>query len=70
MQKPSVGRVVHYVEYHTHRAAIVTEVYHPEEMEVGLAVLSPTGLHFEEHVPHVSGENNIPGTWHYPERVD
>ena len=57
MQRPSVGRIVHYVSYGTPggefpkacRAAIVTEVELgvPESLggeRVGLAVLNPTGI--------------------------
>ncbi len=75
MQKPSIGRVVHYVAYgtpggeypSTERAAIITEVDEPDnpESKVGLAVLNPTGLFFNQHVPFgVDG-----GCWHWPERV-
>lgn len=58
-QKPSVGRVVHYVSYGTPggeyasqcRAAVVTEVDDPNGANVdlgraGLAVLNPTGMFF------------------------
>jgi hypothetical protein len=56
-QKPSVGRIVHYVSYGTPngeydkecRAAVITEAS-PEDMfgpeRVGLAVLNPTGMYF------------------------
>jgi hypothetical protein len=65
-QKPSVGRVVHYVSHGTPvradgsqaftqecRAAIVTAV-RDEASESGdcvsLAVLNPTGMFFQEHI--------------------
>ncbi|MFF6988370.1 hypothetical protein [Streptomyces sp. NPDC010273] len=79
-QKPSVGRMVHYVSYGTPggeytrecRAAIVTEVDAIESYRVGLAVLNPTGQFF-----HSLGNGgcmadfteNQGGTWHWPERV-
>jgi hypothetical protein len=69
-QKPSVGRIVHYVSYGTPggeflsecRAAIVTDVPpdagdHP----VGLCVLNPTGQFFNLGVPYHGGD---------PEHVD
>lgn len=57
MNKPSVGRIVHYVSYGTPggehgkecRAAIVTEVHNdtPDGREwVSLAVLNPSGMFF------------------------
>lgn len=84
-QKPSVGRVVHYVAYGTPggeypsvcRAAIITEVdgpaadaqhaqpNDPTNPDVGLCVLNPTGMFFNQHVPY--GETG--GHWHWPERV-
>lgn len=88
-QKPSVGRVVHYVSHGTPvrpdgsqeftsecRAAIVTEVPWPDDLEVGdsvkLAVLNPTGMFFAPtaypHAEPVEGELQG-GTWHWPERV-
>lgn len=83
MQKPSVGRVVHYVSYGTPggeyqsecRAAVVTELtdaaVHEETgvpQPLGLAVLNPTGMFFNRHVEH--DEAKAGGTWHWPERVD
>lgn len=73
--KPSVGRIVHYVSYGTPggeypsvcRAAVVTEVG-PDEY-VSLAVLNPTGMFFNESVPH-DPESKRGGTWHWPERTD
>lgn len=82
MDKPSVGRVAHYVAYGTPggefpagicRAAVITEVDvdHTGEVlseNVGLCVLNPTGLFFNRSIPH--DENmKLPGTWHFPERV-
>lgn len=88
--QPSVGRIVHHVscgtpggEYTSQcRAAIVTEVcdnpggIDPETGSpcASLAVLNPTGMFFNTHVPY-EHEDNGPGgkprggTWHWPERV-
>lgn len=79
--RPTVGRVVHYVSYGTPggeyisecRAAIITEVSkninHPEHgmPYVGLCVLNPTGMFFNQDVYY--SENNQGGTWHWPEMV-
>lgn len=53
-QKPSVGRIVHYVSYGTPggefrsqcRAAIVTEVSTVYADVIGLVALNPTGMFF------------------------
>ncbi len=74
---PSVGRVVHYYAYGTPggefpagvaRAAIVTEVdeHGNHESPVGLAVLNPTGLFFNRHIPYGPAE---PGHWGWPPYV-
>jgi hypothetical protein len=60
-QKPSVGRVVHYVSYGTPggeytkecRAAIITETDTSDT--VGLCVLNPTGQFFNRTVPYHDG---------------
>lgn len=72
---PTVGRTVHYFSFGTPggehppavRAAIITEVDSPGEPEsaVGLAVLNPTGLFFNQHVPF----GTAGGQWHWPERA-
>lgn len=59
-QKPSVGRIVHYVDFGTPggeytsqcRAAIVTEVSSRDcdTAPVGLCVLNPEGQFFNQHV--------------------
>lgn len=73
-QRPSIGRIVHYVSFGTPggeytsecRAAAITEVDTSDT--VGLCVLNPTGMFFNRTVPHdESGEGF--GTWHWPERV-
>jgi hypothetical protein len=77
-ETPTVGRIVHYVSYGTPggeytsrcRAAVVTEVSGPEATVPGLvsvAVLNPTGLFFDEHLPQ--GAPGEGGTWHWPERA-
>ena len=72
-QKPSVGRVVHYVSYGTPggeytsqcRAAIVAGV--ADGAEVDLCVLNPTGLFFNRSSQDETDKRG--GTWHWPERV-
>lgn len=86
---PSVGRIVHYVSHGTPvredgtrayaprcRAAVIADVSdHPEaDQTASLAVLNPTGMFFNEHVPHAedvaAGASEHPvGTWHWPEFV-
>jgi len=80
-EKPSVGRMVHYVSYGTPggeypsvcRAAIISEVIvNPvvegvNETKVSLVVLNPEGLFFNKNVPY--SEDRQGGTWHWPERV-
>jgi hypothetical protein len=80
-QKPSVGRVVHYVSYgtpggeHTSqcRAAIITAVRDNEPVPehgvpyVDLCVLNPTGQFFSQSLGYSEGHEG--GTWHWPERV-
>jgi hypothetical protein len=75
-QNPSVGRIVHYVSRGsadgrfpaTCRAAVVTEIAEPEQPRLlGLAVLNPTGLFFDQLIPY--DDENAGGTWHWPERV-
>lgn len=76
-QKPSVGRVVHYVSFGTPggeypsvcRAAVITEAdSEPGVTAVGLAVLNPTGMFFNRDVKQSEGGHEG-GTWHWPERV-
>lgn len=78
-QKPSVGRIVHYVSYGTPggeyasqcRAAIVTAAHGP--FLADLAVLNPEGMFFNREVTHgeqtCSNVEYAGGTWHWPERV-
>lgn len=78
-QKPSVGRIVHYVSHGTPpredgsqayesqcRAAVITQVTNPTNL--GLAVLNPSGMFFHESVLF-DGADQAGGTWHWPERV-
>lgn len=82
-QKPSVGRIVHYVSYGTPggeyqskcRAAVITETDEhpednpePEQVFASLAVLNPTGMFFNTTVLQ-DEEEKSGGTWHWPERV-
>lgn len=76
MQKPSVGRIVHYVSYGTpggefapeHRAAIITATDPNQHSSfVALCVINPTGLFFHTNVPG-DEDTKRGGTWHWPER--
>ena len=68
---PRLGQMVHYVSYgskdgryeSTCRAAVVTETR--PSMEIGLAVLNPTGVFFDRQVRQ-SEDNHAGGTWHWP----
>jgi len=70
-QKPTIGRIVHYVSYGSPggefksecRAAIVTAVH--SDVLVDLCVLNPSGIYFNQSVAYGEGG----GTWHWPERV-
>ena len=81
-QKPSVGRIVHYVSYGTpngeykpeHRAAIITAVIEDDDngndlqgRVVSLCIFNPTGMFFNETV-FLDEEEKKGGTWHWPER--
>lgn len=82
-QKPTVGRIVHYVSYGTPggeytsecRAAIVTatdpnpeDTPEPGQIFVSLAVLNPEGMFFNRFVLQ-DEHDHTGGTWHWPERV-
>lgn len=85
---PSVGRTVHYTSYGTPggeygkecRAAIITEVnLAVDGTSIGLAVLNPTGMFFNNIVDYDTacsdGSGNVVneltgGTWHWPERTE
>lgn len=81
MDKPSIGRIVHFVapsasnerRSRNCRAAIITEVKDaPNEAHSGivdLCVFNSTGSQHVLDVPYVLAERNIGGTWHWPERV-
>lgn len=80
VDRPSVGRTVHYVSMGSPigpngeqvypsvcRAAIITEVPPGGDFFVSLFVFKPTGSHTVGASPH--NEDKAPGTWHWPERV-
>lgn len=72
----SVGQTVHYVSYGTPggeygrecRAAVVTEVG-DDGNTVGLAVLNPTGMFFNQGCRHSEGVRTG-GTWHLGSMCD
>lgn len=72
-QKPSIGRIVHYLSYGSvggkyppaTRAAIVATDPDPSDGAVDLVVFNPEGFFFNRKVRFGSE----PGTWHWPPRV-
>lgn len=87
MMKPLVGKIVHYVGYDppegTHLAAIITETYGPDRVDIGLHMF-PIPAWAEQirlqkdsdlavrgakaDLSHVGySSQKIPGTWHWPE---
>lgn len=73
MQKPTVGRIVHYTARGSAdgvfgsvcRAAVIAEVL--SDTEVSIVVLNPAGIFFDD-APY--DPSNTPGSWHWPERED
>ena len=79
-QKPTVGRIVHYIAFGTpgreypagvHRAAVITQVedFIDPGCRVGLCILNPTGMFFNQSV-RFDESGTTPGTWHWPERQE
>jgi hypothetical protein len=78
MDRPSVGRIVHYVAYGGEfpagvcRAAVITDVDdltpNPRcSSTISVVVLNPTGLFFNHGI--IQDDAKTPGSWHWPERV-
>ena len=79
-QRPSVGRIIHYVSYGTPggeytrecRSALVTEA-DLNSLVVGLCAINPTGLFFHPlntgGCTYDDGDEPAGDTWHWPERV-
>jgi hypothetical protein len=73
IQRPTIGRVVLYKSYGTpngeykpeSRAAIITRVSEKDPTVVGLCIMNPTGLFFNDRVNYGKRE----GQWQYPEIV-
>ena len=74
--KPSIGRVVHYVANDSgstrglvkHFPALITQVN--ENGNVNLTVI-PDGLNYIIPVRQaIHSDEFIPGTWHWPERIE
>lgn len=69
--KPSVGRIVHYLEDGKCLAALVTQVRESEVVEtVDLAVFAPGVADHRPRKRVFLGEPTEGGTWHWPERVE
>jgi hypothetical protein len=78
LPRPSVGRIVHYVSRGSAdgrypsvcRAAVITALTEHPTLFVDLCVLNPEGLYFLSGAQAQPAEDRVPGTWHWPERVD
>ncbi len=74
MMKPTIGRIVHYVETRPdepamEKVAIITGISAGAECDVDLHVFQPMGepVIVIYMVPY--SDRKLPGSWHYPERV-
>lgn len=56
------------------RAAVITEIVDLDRDSVALFVMNPTGLFLHETCEYAETseypEGMVPGTWHWPERVE
>jgi len=68
MQKPSMGRVVHYVSFGDAFPAIVRVSYADNPDLVDLTYFSEHGAHAANHVRR--DDTHSDDTWHWPERED
>jgi hypothetical protein len=78
MNKPTVGRIVHYHSYGTPngefkpmpRAAVVAEVFNAEAGDIAICVLNPQGIFFNGTAdkPTKYSEEPRPGCWSWPPR--
>lgn len=84
-QKPSIGRIAHYVSFGTPggeysrqcRAAVITAVHDLDPVPehgvpyVDLCVLNPTGMLFSAECKYDDADDTdkAGGTWYFPERV-
>ena len=78
-QKPSIGRVVHYVSYGTPKgeyssrcvAAIITDVKDDEDGEVvvRLKIFNTDGEFNSPWLKEKEVDKKEGGSWHWPERV-
>jgi hypothetical protein len=75
VDKPSIGRVVHYViSKEVHLPATITSVKNSEEEIVNLFLMNdpeiPRRYDLEKGVVNCRHDEEAnPGTWHWPERV-
>ncbi len=63
---PTIGRIVHFRQMGTCRAALITEIA-PLGDVVGLCVFNSTGLAFPRHVEHDGTDDPHEFTYHWPE---
>ena len=68
--KPSVGRIVHYVDHELVLSGIVVAIWLDDETRVDLTVfLVGGGLSYASHVPHESDSDGVT-FWRWPPRVE
>lgn len=68
--KPTVGRIVHYVDGdENHVAAIIASVY-PLSNRVNLAVFDTDGVCYRAVGIYESQDEKRQDTWHWPEREE
>lgn len=68
--KPSVGRIVHWVD--THGQCVAALVYAvPDEPHTALLTIFQSGIPLSHgELTHQDEHGRAAGTWHWPERVE